>query len=282
MRRLKLIIPKGRLHGRVVALLNDCGCGVETDERVYVPRVADAEIAAKLLKPQNIPRLVELGSHDAGFCGRDWLEETGASVVEVLDLGFDPVAVVAAVPRGFRGERDRPVVVASEYERLARRFIRGRFRRSIFLRTYGATEVFPPDDADLIVDNMASGRTLREHGLKVLATLLKSSTLFIANRRALRDPFKREKISALKTLFQAVLDARQRVMLEMNVAEETLAAVVSVLPCMRAPTVSPLFGSKGYAVKTAVPKRDVAALITHLQKMGAHDILETEFRKVVV
>lgn len=284
-RRLKLILPKGRLHGKVVALLNDCGVGVETDERVYVPRVADAGIRAKLLKPQNIPRLVELGAHDAGFCGRDWIVESGARVAEVLDLGFDPVTIVAAAPRGFRGEpglRGRPVVVASEYERLARRFIRGRFRRALFLRTYGATEVFPPDDADVIVDNMASGRTLSGHDLRVIAVLLRSSTVFIANRRALRDPFKREKIGELKTLFRSVLDARERVMLEMNVEAGRLERIVRCLPCMRAPTVAPLFAGRGYAVKAAVPKREAAALITRLKRMGARDILETEFRKVVV
>jgi len=280
---LKIIIPKGRLHGRVVALLNDGGFGVDSDERSYIPRVADREIEAKLLKPQNVPRLIELGSHDAGFCGRDWVEETGADVVEVMDLGFDPVTIVAAAACAFRGQGRRgPLVAASEYERLARRFLERRYRRYIFIRTYGATEVFPPDDADVIVDNMASGRTLREHGLKVIATLLASSTRFIANRRALRDPFKREKIGQMKTLFQAVLDARERVMLEMNVAENKLAEVVRVLPCMRAPTVSPLFGGKGYAVKTAVRKQEAAELITRLKKMGARDILETEFRKVVV
>jgi ATP phosphoribosyltransferase len=281
-RCLKLILPKGRLHGQVVALLNDCGLGVEADERVYVPRVADPRIRAKLLKPQNIPRLVEMGAHDAGFCGRDWVAETGARVAEVLDLGLDPVTIVAAAPRGFRPDRRRPVVVASEYERLARRFSRVRFRRCIVLRTYGATEVFPPDDADVIVDNMASGRTLRGHNLRVIAALLSSSTLFIANRRALRDPFKRRRIEELKTLFRAVLDARERVMLEMNVEAERLEAVVRVLPCMRAPTVAPLFAGRGYAVKVAVRKREAAALITRLQRMGARDILETEFRKVVV
>jgi len=211
--------------------------------------------------------------------------ESGARVAEVLDLGFDPVTIVAAAPRGFRGEpglRGRPLVVASEYERLARRFIRGHFRRALFLRTYGATEVFPPDDADVIVDNTASGRTLSVHGLRVIAVLLRSSTVFIANRRALRDPFKREKIAELKTLFRSVLDARERVMLEMNVEAGRLERIVRCLPCMRAPTVAPLFAGRGYAVKAAVPRREAAALITRLKRMGARDILETEFRKVVV
>ena len=282
MPSLKIIIPKGRLHGRVVGLLNDCGYGVDNDERNYIPRVADPEIEAKLLKPQNMPRLIELGSHDAAFCGHDWVMETAADVVEVMDLGLNPVRIVAAAPRAGVKRRSGPVRAASEYETLARRFLERRYRRYIFLRTFGATEVFPPDDADIIIDNMASGRTLKEHGLKVIATLLESSTRFIANRQALRDPCKREKIGQMKMLFQAVLDARERVMLEMNVAESNLAEVVRVLPCMRAPTVSSLFGGKGYAVKTAVRKQEAAGLITQLKKMGASDILETEFRKVVL
>ena len=282
MPSLKIIIPKGRLHGQVVDLLNDCGYGIETDERVYIPRVVDAEIEAKLLKPQNIPRLIELGSHDVGFCGLDWIKETAADVVEILDLDFNPVKIVAAAPLAFTGKKHGPLVAASEYETLARRFLEKRFRKYIFIRTFGATEVFPPDDADIIIDNMASGRTLKEHGLKVIATLMTSSTRFIANRRAMRDPFKREKIGQMKVLFKAVLDARERVMLEMNVVESKLAAVIRVLPCMRAPTVSPLFGGKGYAVKTAIKKHEAAGLITRLKKMGASDILESEFRKVVL
>jgi ATP phosphoribosyltransferase len=282
MSSLKIIIPKGRLHGQVVDLLNDCGYGIETDERVYIPRVVDAEIEAKLLKPQNMPRLIELGSHDAAFCGHDWVKETAADVVEILDLGFNPVKIVAAAPIAFRGKKRGPIVVASEYEMLARGFLEKRYRKYIFIRTFGATEVFPPDDADIIIDNMASGRTLKEHGLKVIATLLLSSTRFIANRQALRDPFKRDKIEQMKTLFKAVLDARERVMLEMNVAENKLAAVIKVLPCMRAPTISPLFGGKGYAVKTAIKKHEAARLINLLKKIGASDILESEFRKVVL
>jgi len=279
---LKIIIPKGRLHRQVVELLNDCGYGIETDERNYIPSVSDAEIEAKLLKPQNMPRLIELGSHDAAFCGHDWVMETAADVVEVLDLGFNPVRIVAAVPLVGKKKKRVPVVAASEYEKLSRRFLEKRYHRYVFIRTFGATEVFPPDDADIIIDNMASGRTLKEHGLKVIATLLHSSTRFIADRRALQDPFKRGKIEQMKMLFKAVLDARERVMLEMNVTASRLAGVVKVLPCMRAPTVSPLFGGKGYAVKTAIKKHEAAGLITRLKKMGASDILETEFRKVVL
>ncbi len=284
MTPLKMVIPKGKLHLRVLELLNDAGLGVESDPRLYVPRVAARGVAAKLVKPQNIPRLLELGAHDLGFTGLDWLEESGAGVVELLDLGFDPVRIVAAIPEktSLAALRQRPIVAASEYENLARRFLDRQKLRYEFIRTYGATEVFPPDDADLIVDNTSSGRTLRAHQLKVVEVLLESSTRLVAGRAALAVPAKRERIEELVLLFRSLLDARKRVMLEMNVPGDMLDELVALLPCMRSPTVARLFGGQGYSVKTAVYRCEVAELLPRLKRFGASDILEYEFRKVVL
>jgi len=282
-KRLRLVIPKGRLYPEVVRLLNDSGFGVEADERVYCPKVAWPDMEAKIMKPQNIPKLIELGSHDVGFTGADWVLETGASVQEVMDLDFNPVRIVAAVP-GFLSERAlrrRTIVAASEYERIARNFLDERGYSYVFLRTFGATEVFPPDDADMIIDNIATGRTLREHGLRVLAVLLESTTRVIVHPEALRDPWKKEKIGEMALLLRSVLDARRRVMLEMNVPADKLEALIRALPCMRSPTVAPLYGQSGYAVKVAVERDKAARLIPRLKKMGACDILESRFEKVV-
>lgn len=282
-KRLRLVIPKGRLYPEVVRLLNDSGFGVEADERAYLPKVAWPDTEVKIMKPQNIPKLIELGSHDVGFTGADWVLETGASVQEVMDLDFNPVRLVAAVP-GFLSERAlrrRTIVAASEYERIARKFLDERGYAYVFLRTFGATEVFPPDDADMIIDNIATGRTLREHGLRVLAVLLESTTRVIVHPEALRDPWKQEKIGEMTLLLRAVLDARRRVMLEMNVPADRLDALVRTLPCMRSPTVAPLYGQSGYAVKVAVERDKAARLIPRLKKMGACDILESRFEKVV-
>jgi ATP phosphoribosyltransferase len=282
-KRLRLVIPKGRLYAEVVRLLNDSGFGVEADERVYCPKVAWPNTEAKIMKPQNIPKLIELGSHDVGFTGADWVLETGASVQEVMDLDFNPVRIVAAVP-GFLSERTlkrRTIVAASEYERIARNFLDEHGYSYVFLRTFGATEVFPPDDADMIVDNIATGRTLREHGLRVLAVLLESTTRVIVHPEALRDPWKKEKIGEMALLLRSVLDARRRVMLEMNVPADKLEALIRALPCMRSPTVAPLYGQSGYAVKVAVERDKAARLIPRLKKMGACDILESRFEKVV-
>ena len=284
MQKLKMVIPKGRIYNSVINLLNDAGFGVETAERVYIPRVEDSEIEAKIMKPQNIPKLVELGSHDVGFTGYDWVVETRANIIEVLDLGFDKVKIVAAVPESL-AELDlkkRKLIVASEYERIASDFLRKEKYNFLLIRTFGATEVFPPEDADMIIDNTSTGRTLKEHNLHVIKTVLESSTRFIANRSALDDPWKREKIEEMKMLFRAVLDARERVMLEMNVSKEKFEEIIKILPCMRSPTVAPLYSEQGFAVKAAVKKNEVIKLIPLLKKHGATDILEYEFRKVVL
>lgn len=284
MQKLKMVIPKGRIYGNVVRLLNDAGFGVEVDERAYVPRIDDPEIEAKIMKPQNVPRLLELGSHDVGFTGHDWVIETGAQIAEIIDLEFDRVKIVAAMPESFTNLdlTQKKIVVASEYEQIAKKYLEQKKYQYILLRTFGATEVFPPDDADMIIDNVSTGRTLNEHNLTIIDTILESSTRFYANQAALNEPWKREKIEEMKMIFQAVLDARQRVMLEMNVPKEKLEEIVKFLPCMRSPTVAPLYGEQGYAVKIAVKRQEVVKLIPLLKKYGATDILEYDFRKVVL
>jgi ATP phosphoribosyltransferase len=284
MKRLKMVIPKGRLYGKVVQLLNEAGFAVEADAQAYRPKVGFPGFEAKVMKPQNTPRLIELGAHDIGFTGLDWVVESGAHLAEVMDLGFDPVRIAAAVPASFSESRaqGRKIIVASEYETITRRFLDERGYRYVFLRTYGATEVFPPDDADMIVDNVGTGRTLQTHGLRILAVLMESTTRLVASPAALKDPWKRERIAEMEVLLRGVLDARGRVMLEMNVPADNLEAVVGLLPCMRSPTVSALFGDSGYAVKAAVPRQEANRLIPILKKRGATDILEYTFEKVVL
>lgn len=283
MKIVRMVIPKGRLFAEVVRLLNDAGFAVEEDSSAYRPAIGLSGYEAKILKPQNIPRLIELGAHDIGFTGHDWVVESGAALAEVLDCGFNPVGLVAAVPEAFSEAeaRRRRLIVASEYETITRRFLEEKGFEAVLLRTFGATEVFPPDDADMIVDNISSGRTLRAHGLRIYARLFSSTTRFVADPAALADPWKSEKIAEMTLLLRGVLDARNKVMLEMNVPAARLDGIVSLLPAMREPTVAPLFGGGGYAVKAAVPRAETARLIPVLKKAGASDILEYEFGKVI-
>ena len=273
---LKLALPKGRLAEGVDRLLADAGVPISAPERGYRPRVGLAAVEAKLLKPQNAVEMVALGTRDLGFAGADWVAELRADVVEVLDTGLAPVRVVAAAPRGLFADGrppGRPLVVASEYERLAQAWIERRGLEARFVRSYGATEAFPPEDADVIVDNTSSGATLRANGLEILDEILRSSTRVIASRQAWEDPARRRRIEDLVLVFRAVLEARRRVMLEVNVGSETLDAVVQALPCMRQPTVSSLAGSAGYAVKAAVPRDALAELLPALKACGGSDIV---------
>jgi len=282
--KIRLVIPKGKIMSNVMKLLNDAGINLYTNDRLYRPIVDDKDMEIKIMKTQNIPTLVELGSHDIGFTGYDWIVETGAQVTELLDLHFDPVRIIAAIPKGVTLQelKSKRIIVASEYENISKIYLQQNNLDYVFLRTYGATEVYPPDDADMIIDNTSTGQTLEEHNLSAVATILESSTRFIANRKALENPAKAEKIEEMTMMFQAILDARERVMLEMNVPKDKFTDMVKSLPCMRSPTVSPLYGEQGYAVKVAVKKHEVRKLLPLLKKLGATDILEYKFEKVVL
>jgi ATP phosphoribosyltransferase len=284
MDQVKLLLPKGRIYDNVIRLFAESGISIGATNRSYFPSVSDPSLSVKIMKPQNIAPILDLGRHDAGFTGLDWVMERSADIVEIMDLALDPVSIVLAAPMGETMEslKKRKIVVATEYEKLARDFLSANGFDFTILKSFGTTEVFPPDDADAIVDNTSSGTTLRENGLDIVATILKSSTRFVASRKAMADPGKAERLAELATVFKAILEAEGRVMLEMNVPKDRLDAVVAVLPCMRAPTVSPLFHDSGYAVKAAVPKKQTGILIPKLKKLGASDILEYAIRKVVI
>jgi ATP phosphoribosyltransferase len=281
--KLRLLIPKGRIFDNVSLLFAEAGFPIAMADRTYRPDLRADWLDVKIMKPQNVGELLELGSHDVGFTGIDWVQESGADIAEILDLGFDKVRIVAAVPANLdeAALRSKKIVVATEYVNLAERWLKSGGYQYRILRTYGATEVFPPDDADMIIDNTSSGQTLRDNGLKIIGTVLESSTRFIASRAAMNDPAKRNRIEELAMLFRAVLDGRERVMLEMNIPRDCFDAVVKGLPAMRSPTVSPLFGDKGYAVKIAEKKNEVPTIIPRLKKLGALDIVEYDLRKVV-
>ncbi|AEF85012.1 ATP phosphoribosyltransferase [Treponema primitia ZAS-2] len=283
MEKLRILIPKGRIFDNVARLFSEAGFPISLADRTYRPIIGADWLDAKIMKPQNVGELLELGSHDAGFTGIDWIRESGADVVELLDLGMDKVRIVAAAPAGMDegALRAKKLVAATEYVNLAGEWLKQQGYQYRILRTYGATEVFPPDDADMIIDNTSSGQTLKDNGLRIVAVILESSTRFVASRAAMADPEKRRRIEELAMLFKAVLDGRDRVMLEMNIPKDRFAEIVAGLPAMKSPTVAPLYGDEGYAVKIAVKKHEVPDLIPRLKKLGAGDIVEYDLRKVV-
>lgn len=272
---LRLALPKGRMQTEVLALMADAGLPVRLGGREYRPTIAAGRFNTKLLKPQNIIEMLAAGSRDVGFAGADWVAELGVDVVELLDTGLDPVRVIAAAPVGLdlRRESPDPLVIASEYERLTLAWIADAGLRARFVRSYGATEVFPPEDADVIVDNTATGATLAANGLAELATLLTSSTRLYASPRAMADAAKRSAIDGFVLLLRSVLEARRRVMLEVNVTAEAMEAVCAALPCMREPTIATLHGGAGFAVKAAVPREALPRIIPRIKALGGSDIV---------
>ena len=281
---LRLGLPKGRMQDAVLTLLADAGIRVTPTSRGYRPTVSLPDCEAKILKHQNIVEMLELGSRDVGFAGADWMEELDADIVELLDTGLDPVSVVAAAPMGLFDRLDeigRPLVVASEYETLTRAWIARRDLDAEFVRSFGATEVFPPEDADVIVDNTATGSTLRANELEIVDTVITSSTRLYASPQVMEHDVKRERIEDLSLLLRSVLDARKRVMIEVNAPEGRLNEVVALLPCMREATVSPLFGNSGYAVKAAVLRDKLPEIIPAIKAAGGTDVAVTSISQII-
>jgi ATP phosphoribosyltransferase len=281
---LRLAIPKGRMYDGVTRLLGDAGINLTQTVRSYRPHISLDGCEVKVLKPQTIVEMLHAGSRDLGFAGADWVAELDGSLVELADTGLDPVRVVAAAPVDLVPEGQLPsgpLVVASEYENLTRRWIADRCPEATFVRSYGATEVFPPEDADLIVDNTATGSTLEANNLRIIDQLMTSSTRLYANPRALEQPDRRAIIDDIVLLVRSVLEARLRVMVEVNVAPDRLEALLAVLPCMRQPTVSQLAGGDGFAVKAAVPRKDVPAVIPRLKAAGGEDIVVTRIAQII-
>lgn len=277
-RALRLALPKGRMQDNVFTLLAEAGIDVAVGRRSYRPRLSLPGFEAKILKPQNIIEMLQAGTRDIGFAGADWVAELGADLVELIDTGLDPVRVIAAAPRDLLVDGQLParrVVVASEYERLARTWIAARGLEATFVRSYGATEVFPPEDADVIVDNTATGSTLTVNQLEIVDTLLHSSTRLYANPGVLDDPDLRERVEHLTLLLRSVLEARRRVMVEVNCPAEALESLVGLIPCMRRPTIAPLYGEGGYAIKAAVPRSLLPELIPQIKALGGSDIVVT-------
>jgi ATP phosphoribosyltransferase len=259
---------------------------VEYRATIDDPRVSDVRI----LRPQEIPRYVADGRFDLGVTGRDWVEETGVDVVTLCDLAYSkttgrPVRLVLAVAADSpaRGVADLPagLRVHTEYPELTRRYFADQGIAADVTLSYGATEAKVPDIADAVVELTETGRALRAAGLKIIETVLVSSTELIANPAAHADPAKRQAMEQLQTLLLGALEARGKVLLKVNVDGAHLDAVIALLPALKSPTVSKLFGEDGYAVESVVAKAEINTLIPALRERGATGILELPITKIV-
>lgn len=290
MEKLKILLAKGRIYESVYELLSDVGISIHLPDRTYFPTTNQDDLAFQVVKPQITSLLLAGGKADVGFSGKDWVYENGVEndVVEIMDLGFDGVRIVAAIPetRDFDRLLENPVTIATEYQNLSRKWVEEKKIQGTIFRTWGTSEGFVQDTDDsiaqILIDNTSTGSSLKANRLKIVDTLMESSTRMYASKNAMADDGKRQKILELRMLFETVLNARSRVMLEMNCAQDKFDNLINGLPSMKSPTVSPLFGGGGYAIKIAVRKSEVPTLLPKLQSLGATDIVEYELRKVML
>jgi len=289
MNTLILGLPKGSLQEATFSMFEKAGFRIRASERSYIPDVDDPEISARLIRAQEISRYVENGHLDAGITGYDWIRENRSDVIEIAELlyakqGFRPVRWVLAVPEGspIRSVRDlEGKRIATEAVGLTRDYLRDKGVTAEVEFSWGATEVKAPDLVDAIVELTETGSSLRAHRLRIVDTVLESSTRFIANRAAWDDPWKRAKMEQLSILLKGVLAASARVLLKLNIDRARLAAVIELLPALHAPTVNPLSSEGWYSVETVVEEKVVRRLIPALKAAGAEGIIEVALNKVV-
>jgi ATP phosphoribosyltransferase len=289
---LKLVIPKGSLERATLALFEAADLAVNRSSTVdYKASIDDPRIdEVRILRPQEIPRYVADGLFDLGITGRDWVEETGAEVVSLGQMQYSkassrPIRLVVAVPGDSPVTRvaDLPqgVRVSTEYPESTRRYFEKQGIRADIRLSYGATEAKVPDIVDCIVEITETGRALRAAGLKIIDEVLQSYTELIANPGSYADDAKRKAMEQVKVLLDGVLEARGKVLVKLNVSRDDLDRVIDLMPSMKAPTVSELFGQGGYAVESVVAKSVINTLIPALKDAGASDIVELPLSKIV-
>ncbi len=288
---LRIVLPKGSLERATLELFEAADLGVvrssEVDYRATIddPRVDEVRI----LRPQEIPVYVAEGLFDVGITGRDWIEETGSDIVSLGELRYskatsNPIRMVVAVaddsPVRVATDLHDGVRVSSEYPQLTKRYFADRGIDADVRLSYGASEAKVPDIADCVVEITETGRALRAAGLRIIDTILVSYTEVVANPAAHADPAKRHAMGQLMTLLYGSLEAREQVLLKLNVTSECYEAVLGVLPSAKSPTVSELAGG-GFAVESVVQKRQINLLIPALKDAGATDLLEIPIAKIV-
>ena len=302
MTKVRLAIPKGSLERDTFSLLEKAWYRIHGKDRTYRPVLSDQEVEVKLLRPQEIPIAVNEGSYDVGITGHDWVKETNVEIEKLFDLRYGMVKLVFAAPELTRAtsaneyveglwNTGKPVRISTEYLNIAAGYVsslasyRQRFGSKsplvitpwwtkgdnpaarIYL-SFGATEAKPPEEADAILDVVETGTTLQANKLKVLDTVLDSMAVLIANRESLKDAGKHEKIYDILTLLQGVVDAEVKLHIFVNVTKENLNELLSRLPALKRPTISPLSDPDWFSVNTVIEKSELFRLLPTLRKLA--------------
>mgnify|MGYP001561065125 FL=1 len=290
MASLILGIPKGSLQEATVEMMKRAGYKVRVPQRSYYPSIDDEELEGRLIRPQDMSRYVEKGIIDAGLTGADWVKENGSDVRVVASLVYakqqlTKIRWVMAVPEDspirkvsdLQGKR-----IATELVNVTRGYLSERGVTAEIEFSHGATEAKAPHLVDAIVELTETGSSLRANNLRILDTVMESTTLFIANHNSWRDPWKKEKIENLAMLFTGAIIAGEKVGLKMNVPNSSLEQVLKKLPALRRPTVSPLAEGAGYAIETVVDESVARRIIPELKRAGAEGIIEYSLNKVIL
>jgi ATP phosphoribosyltransferase len=290
MNVLKLGIPKGSLEKSTIALFEKSGWKISVNSRSYFPDINDRTIECSILRAQEMSRYVENGTIDVGLTGKDWIEENKSDIVVVDDLVYskvsqNPARWVLAVPadsdikelKDLQGKK-----ISTELVNFTVRYFKERNIDVDVEFSWGATEAKAVSGlADAIVEVTETGSTIKAHGLKIIHELMQSNTQLIANKDAYRDEWKKDKIAQISLLLKGALKAENMVGLKMNVPEEKLEEVISILPSLNAPTVAHLYKSTWTSVETVVDSKSVRELIPRLIKAGAEGIIEYSLNKVI-
>jgi len=286
---LKLGIPKGSLQEATLKLFAKAGYAIAVSSRSYAPRIDDPEIECLMFRAQEMARYVERGVMDVGLTGKDWIVESGADVVEVADLVYSKATTqgfrwVLAVPeespirsvKDLQGKR-----IATELVEATKRYLAKHGVNAEVEFSWGATEIKVPHLVDAIVDGTETGSSLRAHRLRIVDTVVESTTKLIANKAAWEDPWKREKIETLAMLLRGALQAEAKVGLKLNVPKDKLEQVTAQLPSLHTPTISGQADSRWLAVEVIVDEHTVRDLIPKLKRAGAEGIVEYPLNKVI-
>ncbi|MCF7975113.1 MAG: ATP phosphoribosyltransferase [Phycisphaerae bacterium] len=287
-RVLKLGIPAGSLQNATLDLFNKAGFHVSDAARSYRPTIDDDEIEAICLRAQEMSRYVNDGVLDAGITGYDWILENNSDVVEVCELAYSkatsrPTRWVLAVPNESSVQKPEDLaggLVATELLQATQRYFA---EKNIDVKvefSWGATEV-KARLVDAIVELTETGSSIRANNLRIIDTLITSTTRFIANKEAWEDPFKREKIENIAILLKAAINAKSKVGLKMNIRKQDLDMILKLLPAEKSPTISNLVDSDFVAIDVIVDDKVERALVPALKRAGASGIISYPLNKVI-
>ncbi len=287
-RILKLGLPAGSLQKATVDLFEKAGLHISDSKRSYWPAIDDEEIQPVYLRAQEMGRYVGDGVLDAGITGRDWIQESGCDVVEICELPYsketgNPTKWVLAVPHESPVTRPEELaggIIATELVGVTKRYFEDKHIPVRVEFSWGATEV-KARLVSAIVELTETGASLRANNLRVIDTVIVSTTRLIANRQALQDRFKREKIENLAILLQAAIEARSKVGLKMNVKRADLSSILKVLPAEKSPTVSGLADSEYVAIEVIIDENVERSLVPALKRAGASGIITYPLNKVI-